>query len=352
MRVLVTGATGFLGKRVLDLLIADPRVAQIDAVSRSKRTHPSPKVRILRHDLSDPAFVHHLMVPGFEIPDCVIHIAGVYDFKSSFAENYQQNVLSTVNVMSLLKEWNRKRRVPVLFASTYGVGFGLSEGVGERPLSEMPPKAVPYAFTKAVAERAVTDARVPAMIFRLGVLVGDLQCGEIEKSDGPYALMGLLRGLARGGVSRFLKVVPVPAKKAGVIPLVPVDLAAKVIHEGAMRATHGDSSSDVKIYGVYNSQSASIESFCRRVVAEYLPGAHVSFVNSLPRQVLSAQEAVTGIPKDAFRFSSEPLPLENPAFVRDFPDLLIPEFESYERTFFEGFEDYCGVAAAKESAHG
>src|SRR5688572_7225629 len=105
MKCLITGGSGFLGKRLVDLLVKDPRIQEIHLISRRKKTYPHPKVILHSVDLSLPVTGSEF----FEEIDCVIHLAGLYEFNQPFSENYRQNVLSTLNLIQRIKQLKKSR---------------------------------------------------------------------------------------------------------------------------------------------------------------------------------------------------------------------------------------------------
>jgi UDP-glucose 4-epimerase len=337
MKVLLTGATGFLGKRLLELLIRDERVKSIEVVSRKKRTHPDPKVRVIHGDLAEAASRNTLPAD----PDAVVHLAGFYNFKDGFAVNYKENVLTALTLLDWLKQRNRKKPVPIYYSSTYVVTHGGTREATERPVEALPGAELPYAYTKALAEKTFSDADLPGAIFRLGVLVGDTERGDIEKLDGPYPFLKLLRALGSFPLTKALKVVPIPADPKGVLPLVPVDSAAMVFHRAIFEKNDWRTGRDV--FGVYNTESLPLGALAEAILGEFLPGARPTFVSSLPPLVLRLQSGITGVTPTAFHFSMHPVSVHNPRFLEQFPDCRIPPFSEYREAFFAGFRQYIGA---------
>jgi nucleoside-diphosphate-sugar epimerase len=329
MKVLLTGATGFLGKNLLELLLTDPRVERIWVVSRNKRTHPSPKVKVLRLDLSDPAQIFNFEAS----PDAVIHLAGLYSFEQGYESCYTQNLVPALHLSMKLREWNKQKRIPLYFASTYAVTFGQEQSAAEEPLTQLPTTQIPYAYTKALAERAITDSGIPCAIFRLGVLVGKTTDGSFDKLDGAYSFVHLIDSVRP--FIRWMKRIPLPGKPDGVLPLVPVDTAAKVFHEALFR--ENAAAAPARIYGVYDTQSISIREFSDSVLAHYAPGSQGFFIQRVPRLFLEAQSRLTPVSADAFQFALNPVKLENESFQETFPSIQIPHFSSYESAFFSGY---------------
>ncbi|MBC7690777.1 MAG: SDR family oxidoreductase [Methylotenera sp.] len=348
MKVLLTGATGFLGKYVLNLLLADPRVTQVVIPTRVRRTHPNEKVTIVQLDLTDIAQVEAFEFDG----DAVIHLAGLYDFSRTMPDNYSQNVVNMLNMIALLERLNQTKRVPVYYASSYSVGLGYGKVLDESPLERVPPKQSQYAFTKAIAEKLLTDSFVPAFVFRLGILVGSETDGEILKTDGPYEFLKQLILISKLPGSRHLRRIPIPSDRKGLLPLVPVNQAAEVFHQALF---HPELQTEwQKIFGVYNTDSLGIAEFCEIAVPRFLKNARPHFIEKLPSlQIpLLALPAVNLIKSrllrfgalqrnvEAFRFALDPVKLSNGSFVRYFGKKRISNFRDYQEVFFRGFSDY------------
>ena len=364
MRVLLTGGTGFLGKQLLDLLINDARVKRIDVITRSKGSHPNSKVRLFKLDLSSSDTILALSKIDDQDQagnqyDAVIHLAGLYDFKKASSDNYQMNYLSTLNLINWMKNRAKQKNTPFLYASTYAVGFGNST-MEEKTLTKLPPASSPYAYSKALSELAVCNSGLPAWIFRLGILVGDSKTGFIEKLDGPYYFLNLLAGLRRfplfGRVDKF----PVPGKKDVCLPLVPVDIAARVFFEALFMAHNSSSGkSDVKInkypriFGVYNTNSLSVEKFCQEAFSYFFsrtkPVLFDISEQNLFKVLLKAQEKITKIPPQIFEFSSHKTSLRNEKFLKEFPNCKVPHISLYRGAFFSGFSAYREGGSRREA---
>ncbi|MBY0470700.1 SDR family oxidoreductase [bacterium] len=351
MKVLLTGGTGFLGKKVLSQLLLLPQVTRVVVVTRTLKSHPSPRVHLLNLDLSHPSAMNSLPTDI----DCVVHLAGLYDFEADFTKNYIQNVVPTLNLLDKMRELNTAKRVPLLFASTYAVGFGLKKPLLEEPVTLLPPKSVPYAFSKATAEKAVTESGIPAQIFRFGILVGEQENGAIEKVDGPYTFVRLISKLGSLAASlsrpRHFKILtstavtrwgylPFPGDSEGILPFVPVDVAAKVVTQSVDGLSQWTGTQE--IYGVYNPSSVTVKKFSELLLGEYMPGFKPVFVSSLPAWSLKFQRAITQVSGTSFEFALNPLQLSNLNFVERFKDVSIPPFESYAPSFFQGYQDYVG----------
>ena len=333
MKCLITGASGFLGKWVLQLLVDDPKIDVVHAVSRKKVTHPHPKVRVHQADLTSPWNFMSEIGPI----DSVIHLAGLYQFNQPLHLNYQSNVLATVHLMDTFTGLEKSQRPQIYFASTYAVGLGSPGALQEKPLDRIPPVTEGYSHTKALAERALTDSPLSTRVFRLGVLVGDSQQGAFEKSDGPYFVMKALGQFKASRISRLSRKfpIPIPLQKKGIMPLVPVDKAAEVFHRALFLKPLAPKKSE--FYGVFHSKSIELEALTRNIFDHCAPRCKPIFLPpKIHPSLLKAQSYFTGIPQEIFDYVLRPISLENPRFEATFGPGSIPHFNDFREAFFRG----------------
>jgi nucleoside-diphosphate-sugar epimerase len=336
MRILITGATGFLGKQVLSGLLSRMETTKIFVVTRQSKTHPNPKVRIIKGDISDPSFwlQEHAQV------DHIVHLAANYDFRSTMDQNYVQNVLPVLHLIEAVRKIPAGRRPLIHYASTYAVGHGRSEALNEEPLTKIPSPRQPYPFTKAVAEKALTDSKLASRIFRLGVLVGDSEQGAIEKIDGPYYILQLAWRLHKSSLSKLLTRLPLPVNPEGVIPLVPVNLAAEVFVKSVYDLPRPEGEK-AEIYSVFNPDSVTLSELAEDFIAEFLPETKPVLKPELWKtSVLNLQSHITGIPGSALEFGLNPLPLANEKFQAVFGSGFIPHYSTYRGPLLKGFRMY------------
>lgn len=168
MRILVTGATGFIGRHLCRRLAE--RGDQVLALARSKRKAATlaalaPAVEVLEGDLS--LFAD----PDVQLPPCdvVIHLAGVVaagDPSEYEAINYGA-VKDLVGCLSR-QSWKPAR---LLFASSLAAGGPTARAT---PLTELdPPRPIdPYGDAKARAEALVREAPFPTTAFRPSIVLG------------------------------------------------------------------------------------------------------------------------------------------------------------------------------------
>lgn len=131
MNVLVTGATGFIGKHLVERLVSDGH--QVFPMDSS------------RGDIAEPAVWR-----DFPKAEMVVHLAARTFVPESWADSdgyLQANFMGTVQAL----EFCRQRGAHLVFLSSYM--YGEPEYL---PIPETAPLAVknPYAFSKMVAEKA------------------------------------------------------------------------------------------------------------------------------------------------------------------------------------------------------
>lgn len=165
MKVLVTGATGFIGIHVCRRLVDEGHsVLALLRSPKKAKLLPGDNVERLEGDLS--IFSDR----NLELPQCdaVIHLAASLTVKSQ--DDYEKHYTDTVDLVECLKRqaWQPRRFV---FASTLSAAGPSKPG---RPLTENDP-ARPvdsYGKNKLRAERYLAHAPFPTTSFRPGPVFG------------------------------------------------------------------------------------------------------------------------------------------------------------------------------------
>lgn len=159
-KVLITGASGFIGSRLRDALLATG--SDVVAIRRSG-SPPSKAGRSVEADYARVGDLERIM--SAERPDYVLHVAGAT--KGSSYEDFQlANVMPTRNLLTALgREYpDTKRFVLVSSLTSYG-----PSATSAPHREENPPRPIEhYGASKLEAERVVEDesAGVPWTIVR------------------------------------------------------------------------------------------------------------------------------------------------------------------------------------------
>src|ERR1700730_13106796 len=155
-RVLVTGGSGFIGRRVVralmdegaDVTVADKR--PFPGVGTHGVTTPGREVRTVIGDLCDPAVEADAVRPG---TDVIIHLAAVTRVLPSIEDPAVTDEVRVDATASLLEQARIRGVGTFIFASTNAV----TGDVGQAIISEQIPlrPLTPYGATKAAAEMLV-----------------------------------------------------------------------------------------------------------------------------------------------------------------------------------------------------
>ncbi|MBF6239370.1 SDR family oxidoreductase [Nocardia otitidiscaviarum] len=224
---IVTGGTGFLGRRVLAELLSRDSEAVIHALVREASVA---KLRELAENWGAPdrvfPLIGDLTAPGLglqdEAPraDHIIHLGAVYDMTADEATAHAANVNGTQAVVDLAVELDAVLHhvSSVAVAGDHrGKFFEDDFDLGQNLTS-------PYHRTKFAAEKLVRESGARWRVYRPAIIVGDSRTGEMDKIDGPYYFFPAIASLA--GLPADL---PLPLPDLGATNIVPVDYVAQAM---------------------------------------------------------------------------------------------------------------------------
>jgi thioester reductase-like protein len=232
MAYLVTGATGFIGRFLVERLLARegdlhllvrassrPRLEQL-----IERWGASGRARPVVGDLAHPrlGIADDWIAEHAGSIDHVFHLAAVYDMTAGDEANRIANVDGTRHAVEVA---NALRAGCLHHVSSVAVA-GRYEGVfTEEMFDEGQPLDHPYHATKFESEKiAREEAEVPWRVYRPAIVVGDSRTGEMDKIDGPYYFFPTLRMAAR-----LPSALPLVAPRLGHTNIVPVDFVAAAL---------------------------------------------------------------------------------------------------------------------------
>lgn len=233
--VVVTGATGFLGRQLLRRLDQDPEIAQIHCIAVRDRpadserniSVTSSKVTVHTGDITRPAL--GLSEATFEMlkaeADAIVHLAAVRSFFESYHLLRSSNVGSTKEIVELAAA----RRIPIHFVSTAGVlPANVSEVSNAGSVADRRPASdgsAGYVATKwaceQILEKASLTLGIPVSIHRF------VPAAEATRTDGRPVLEGFADFIERS------KLVPDFSGWKGQLDLMPVRDTIRALY-GAM----------------------------------------------------------------------------------------------------------------------
>ncbi|MEC3973683.1 SDR family oxidoreductase [Amycolatopsis sp. H20-H5] len=226
----VTGATGFLGKRLVARLV---RRQDTTAVYALVRETSRGKLAALAQDWPDAGklvpVTGDLTEEGLGIDpaaldpiDHVVHLGAIYDLTAGEAANRAANVDGTRNLLTFAAAANAGL---VHHISSIAVAGEHDGRFTEADFDLGQSFASPYHATKFEAEKLVrTHGKTPYRVYRPSAVVGDSHTGEMDKIDGPYYFLPAISRLA--ALPRRL---PLAAPDLGSTNLVPVDYVVEAI---------------------------------------------------------------------------------------------------------------------------
>lgn len=240
--VLMTGFPGFIGKQLLlrlarrspgdrFVLLIEERMRERAEEALAALDSPGEGRLVERCELQ-PGDISRTLL-GLE-PDryeelanqvrVVWHLAAIYDLAVAPERAHRVNVIGTTNILDFCEACpglDGLAYVSTCYVSGRRKGIILEDELdcGQSFKNH-------YESTKFWAELEVQRRKkLPWIIFRPSIVVGDSKTGETEKYDGPYFVMQLLRH-----VPRWLPMVNVGQGEA-VVNLTPVDFTVEAMAE-------------------------------------------------------------------------------------------------------------------------
>ncbi|GAC1342095.1 MAG: SDR family oxidoreductase [Candidatus Dormibacteria bacterium] len=322
MQYVVTGATGFIGRHLLPLLLR--REGEISVLVRPGSKH---RFAALRERL-DPEGKRLRAVSGdITQPQCgldaaelqrlegatVFHLAAIYDLTASAEATERANVEGTRNAVAMA---NALRAACLNHVSSIAVAGRFRGRFTEEMFAEGQELDHPYFRTKYEAERIVREeSTIPIRVYRPGMVIGSSETGEAERPDGPYYAFKIIQSLR----DSFPAWMPFVGPEGGEMNIVPVDFVAAALDHIAHRE-----GLDGRTFHLVDpeplSLGDSLNTFCRaahapefalrfdRRMGKLIPGDMLAAASSLPAVSRSKKQILDrfGIPEAALRYMDYP----------------------------------------------
>ncbi len=361
MTYFVTGASGFIGKRLVKKLL-ERKGSTVYFLIRAESKKKLPKMMAFWGAEADKRcipVVGDLAKPGLGVSTAdktklkgkikhFFHLAAVYDMTASAEENEITNVLGTHHAVELANEIKAgafQHMSSIAVAGNY-------EGVFREDMFDEAKDYLdhPYMKTKHDSEQYVRqNCKMPWRAYRPGVVLGDSKTGEIDKIDGPYYFFKLIQ--------RMRQILPpwMPALgiEGGRVNMVPVDFVVNATDHIAhakghdRKAFHLTDPSPLRIGDSLNifARAAHAPQMALRVNAAlfgFIPQSVMKGMMSLPpvRRIKNAVMKDLGIPEDTLSFINYPVRFDCRDTLKalEGTKIEVPQLEDYAYKLWDYWE--------------
>jgi NAD(P)-dependent dehydrogenase (short-subunit alcohol dehydrogenase family) len=325
MDYFVTGASGFIGKRLVRRLLARKGAV----VHFLMRDSSKDKVAALLADWgvdekrARPVYGDlaqaRLGVTKADIKalagkiDHFFHLAAIYDLKADAESQILVNIDGTRNAVQLANDLKvgHFQHVSSIAAA------GMYEGVfREDMFDEAEGLDHPYFATKHDSEKIVRkECKTPWRVYRPALVVGDSMTGEMDKIDGPYYFFKLIQKM-RNMLPPWMPTIGI---EGGRINIVPVDFVVDAIDHIAHvkdqdgRAFHIVDPTPYRVGDVLNTfaRAAHAPQMTMRINAAligFIPNSVKKGMLSLTpvKRIRNAVMKDLGLPEDMMQFVNYP----------------------------------------------
>jgi NAD(P)-dependent dehydrogenase (short-subunit alcohol dehydrogenase family) len=234
MSYFVTGATGFIGRNLVEqlleregtiyVLVREGSRGRLEEL-RNRWGAEGDRIVPVTGDLSQENLGCGDLVDELRGQiDHFFHLAAIYDMTADAESQRIANVEGTRHAVQLAEALDAKRFHMVSSIAA----AGLYKGTFTEDMFEEAEKVEnhPYFQTKHESEAVVREeSKVPWRVYRPGIVVGHSETGEMDKIDGPYYFFKLLQR-ARNALPQWFPGVGIEGRK---INIVPVDYVARAM---------------------------------------------------------------------------------------------------------------------------
>jgi len=348
MTILITGATGFFGQKLLlkmakennevFVLVREKSLNKISNILSNHKNITPVIGDITGPDIFNDSETIEKLKSNVKV---IIHAAAFYDLEGDSTACFINNIMGTQNLLHFASECSSLENLH--YISTIAVAGNYK---GEFPTSELELGQSfdnPYARTKFEAEKIVRQfynknkTKISLDIYRLGVLVGDSETGEMSKIDGPYYFFKFLSKLPSEVIGKKLSsltIMPFPLDQKAKMPIIPVNHAVDIVLHGTNKTR------EIGHFGCYHLVSMDyprVEDFVVKSLnlfdlsPKLLPVPYIGLYKSFFDKI--------GLPKELLSYMYSQTLYDLADTFKEFPELKDSCFEKYQVSFFRYAKD-------------
>src|SRR3954447_9743686 len=226
MSYFVTGATGFIGRHLVERLLEREgdihvlvREGSEDKLERLRGQcgDGADRIKPVKGDLSEPMLgVSEEDRGALQGVQHFFHLAAIYDMTASEERNRRLNVNGTNNAIDLANELGAAH---FHHASSIAVAGEYEGHFTEDSFDEGQKLTHPYHRTKFEAEKLVRQRVTgPWRVYRPSIVVGNSKTGEMDKIDGPYYFFKAIQK-ARDALPQWFPLVGIEVGRTNIVPV-------------------------------------------------------------------------------------------------------------------------------------
>ncbi len=358
MSYFVTGGTGFIGRFLIDKLIArggtihvlvrKNSVGKLDAL-RPRWGADAKRVVAVVGDLAKPK----LGIAAADLAklkgkiEHVFHLAAIYDLSADAESQQKANIDGTRHAV----QFAEAVRAGCFHHTSSIAAAGLYDGVfREDMFDEAEELDHPYFRTKHDSEAIVrAECKRPWRIYRPAIVVGHSKTGEIDKIDGPYYFFKLIQKM-RKTLPQWMPTVGIEGGRINIVPVdYVVDAMDHIAHKKGLdgHCFHLTDPEPRRIGEILNlfAKAAHAPQMTMRLNAKmfgFIPDFVIDSAMSLApvRRIQKQVLSDLGIPQDMFKFVNYPTRFDNRECAKALKGsgIAVPALEDYAWRLWDYWE--------------